>query len=353
MSDPQPTSDDRRPLSEEQAEQLAAHAGGAAGRALPLEATLDALAEDAGDSRLAGVARALAARLRSGHSLEDALEEEARALPARWRSAILMVGRSGRMPEAFEMFYRDKLTMRRLQRLSRQALAYPLAVVLLVTPILLLLASWIAPMFREIFEEFQLALPAVTVAVLAICEATPIVLLVCVVAVVQVWLLLRLAGAGPAMDRVKGALPVFGRIRTARSQWEFASTLANLFELGLPAEQALRVAGDAVADRFVARGCRVAAERVSAGESLGAALGRSACFDRLTAALAGWGETRGAAPHALRMASGYFAERVQQQSSHVRRLLPPLLLFTVGGAAAVFAGAIFLPLTKLIQGLAW
>ena len=64
-----------------------------------------------------------------------------------------------------------------------------------------------------------------------------------------------------------------------------------------------------------------------------------------------WGEQHGLLPEALSVATELFDDRIEQQASLVRRLLPPVTLVVVATMMFFVLVALMLPLVTLIESL--
>jgi type II secretory pathway component PulF len=326
--------------------------GAAAASRVPLDVTLAALAEEKDDRRLAAVAGRLATRLQQGATIDQAIAEIDRDVPAEVHGLLRAGIECGDLAGTFERFSIQRLTQQRINGQIRAAVAYPLVIFAILVPLALFLCIFVIPMFGEMFEEFDLDLPQITLYVLQISGQMPALIGGLLAIIVAIPILMRIAGGRWLFHRIRAATPILGRLWTWAGQREFAALLASFLDLRLPLAVAVAHTGEIISDRNLARACRGVSERLTTGQSLGECLSRSMHFDRSLAALAAWGETHGMLPDALRIATDVFDDRVEQQVSLVRRLLPPVTLITVATAMFFVIVSLMVPLVKLIEGLA-
>jgi type II secretory pathway component PulF len=339
------------PMGAEQTATLVQAVGAAAASRVPLDVTLAALAEEKEDPQLAAVAGRMATRLAQGATIEETIEELDHNLPREVRGLLRAGVESGDMAGTFEQFAQQRLARQRVDRQIRAAIAYPLLILSILVPVLLLLSVFVIPMFRELFEEFDLQLPHITKLVVSTSQQLPPLIGALVLLAVAIPLGLRLVGGRWLFHRVRNALPVFGRLWTWAGQREFADVLASFLELRLPLADAVAHTGEILGDRSLARACTSLRERLEAGRTLGESLNQSIHFDRTLSALATWGESHGLLPEALRIATDVFDDQVEQQASFVRRLLPPVTLVVVATLMVSVIIGLMVPLSDLIQGL--
>jgi type IV pilus assembly protein PilC len=339
-------------LSTAQATQLASHLRATTAAGLPLEDTLDALATDCDDPHLASAVRHLASRLRDGVPLEQAISMLDRQLPRRIRGLLEAGVRCGNPAGIFEAFARQQIVVHTVAQKVASTMVFPLFILLVAGLITLFMALYVVPMFEDLFRDFDLQLPALTMIALMLAHALPAAFLVALVVFASLWALSRLGTASSLVCQLRSTLPVLGKLWTFAGHQELASALATLVALRIPLPESLAYAGNLIGDANLARACRKVSAQASAGMSLSECMARSIHFDRMLTALVRWGEEHGLAAAALEHADRFYAERVDQQAALVRRTLPPIILVTVVMMAGLMLISLFLPLINLIEGLA-
>jgi type IV pilus assembly protein PilC len=325
--------------------------GGAAASRLPLEISLAALAEEKGDPRLAAAAEHLAARLRQGATIHEAIDSLDPQLPTEIAGLLQAGIEGGNLAGTFERFSQQRLAAERFNRRIRGALAYPLLILIILVPLLLFLSLYVIPMFGDIYHEYGLAPPTVTELILQTAKQLPTLVIAIVVFVIGVPFILRILGGRWLLHRVRFSVPLVGRMWMWAGQREFAAQLASFLSLGLPMPKALASTAQVLSDRNVAHACQRVGNRVEEGQTLSSALNHSIHFDRSLVALVGWGEKHSALPEALRVATDLFDDHVEQQASFVRRVLPPLALITVATLMFFVIIGLMIPMVTLIEGL--
>jgi general secretion pathway protein F len=74
-------------------------------------------------------------------------------------------------------------------------------------------------------------------------------------------------------------------------------------------------------------------------------------FDRSLIAFVAWGERHGVLPDALRIAADVFEDRVEQHTSLVHRLLPPIALVSIASVMFFAIVGLMVPIIELINYL--
>lgn len=318
---------------------------------LPIEVTLAMLAEESDDRRLARVAQRLSAQLEQGTPIPQALEQLDGQLPPEIGGLLRAGIDSGNLASAISEFSRQRLETQRVRWRIRSVLAYPLIVLGIVVPIAMFLSVYVIPMFNEIFEEFDLALPVMTEVIVQAARQVPGFVIGILLIVLGMPLILRLIGGRWLFHRVRAAVPLLGPIWTFAGQREFAASLASFIKLRVPLDDAVMYTGNTIGDRNVGRACRRVAKRLDNGATLSESLSESLYFDRSLVALVAWGEAQGLLGEALSLATHVFDDRVEQYATLLRRMLPPITFVVVATVLFYVVVALLIPLVSLIQNL--
>jgi type II secretory pathway component PulF len=325
--------------------------GSAAAGRVPLEVTLAALAEEKEDPRLAAIAGRLVSELERGVPVEQAMTGLEHHLPAEVRGLLRAGIESGDLAGTLTRFTDQRLATQRIGQRIRATIAYPLLIAVILVPLTLFISMFVIPMFEDMFAEFDLLLPGVTLLVLETGRQLPGVIVGLVLFLIGVPILLRLLGGRWVFHRARTAMPFIGPLWMWSAQREFAAMLGSFLDLRLPLSSAVAHTGEVMSDRNLSRACRRVSQRLETGQPLSGCLTQSIHFDRSLVTLVAWGEQHGVVPEALRISAEVFDDRIQQQASLIQRLLPPVTLITVGTMVFVVIVGLMVPLVKLIESL--
>lgn len=321
---------------------------------LPLERGLLGFGGEA-PGRLGRVASAIGARMEAGASLPEAIGAEGEALPATYRAVVEAGLRSGRLAGALEGLATYGRGFAELRRAVGQAFFYPLIVLTLGYGLFLGFVVALLPRLSAAFASFRLPVTAGMEWLAGLGEWVwvwgPIVP-VLVVALVIAW---HGSGRSSAL-RVGRGLGWVPWLRVVLSDWRasnFAGWLALLVEHGVPLAEALELAASASGEGELAESGRAIAEATRRGEGLEAALRAGGSVPPLLGWLIVAGGNRGELATTLRHASETYRLRALRRAETLGTVLPSVLLLVIGGgAAALYALALFGPWTGLLDSLA-
>lgn len=283
----------------------------------------------------------------------DAKEAERafETLPEYWiplLSAALSSNDPGRV---LQQFIKESQRSDELQRQWKLTLAYPILVVLLAGAVLTLLSIFVIPSFRAIFAGFGIQLPNITSASLAVAgvisKTWPLVLSAC----------LLLLGAlalsknyWPARDSrlSRGVLAIVGRSTAIARISQFT---ADLLEAGLSVPDTLQLASRLAGKKRLREALGALGNRLQQN-------GRMAPHVKAPAKMATvFHAMRAEMPaasriHLLREINQSYTEKARLRLSWTRGIIEPLAILFIGAIVAVVVFSLFLPLIKLINGLA-
>ncbi len=323
---------------------------------LPLESGLRALSEEAPSRRLRAALRRMSNELASGKSPDEVLSRSQRGLPNYLGGLVRAGVQTGQLGEFLEQFLSSVRRRRQASRSFWRMMAYPL----FLTPLVMLIATFalafIVPQFRSIFNDFGVALPAMTQLLINLSSSTVVIGLFIGIPLFVI-LTIAILTIGPYVPghamrlRWFQYIPIIGTPSRMRGLSEFCSLLGLLMSGRIPLPEALSMTASALQDANLRQGARRLAARVEQGETLeAAALGLPQVSAELKS-LFRW-EPRGAAFGDILMRAGeVYSARAQVQAGMSLIFLQPLIFVGLGLFIGFIVLALFLPLIKLLNEL--
>ncbi|WP_374365579.1 type II secretion system inner membrane protein GspF [Piscinibacter sp.] len=324
---------------------------GLVGSGLPLERALTALAEEAEDNRQRELVAHLRSEVNSGSSFARALSTLPREFDDVYRGVVAAGEASGALGTVLEKLADDLEERQALRAKLIGATLYPAIVSLIAVVIVVFLVTYVVPQVASVFTSSKRALPALTVAMLAISGF------------LRSWgwlLLLGLAGGIAALlyalrneafrERFDAAwltLPLIGRLSRGYNAARFAGTLAMLAGAGVPILKALQAAAETLSNRAMRADAMEALVQVREGAPLASALATKKRFPGLLAMFSRLGEQTGQLPVMLERAARQLGAEVQRRAMQMATILEPLLIVAMGGVVMLIVLAVLLPIIQL------
>lgn len=330
---------------------------GMASAGLPLDQGLACLAREMSHGRLRRVTASIASDLQAGSTLPESLSRRQKELPPYYANLVTAGIRTGRLPEVLATLTAYARTVSATRAIVVDALFYPVVVLLFTFALLIVMVFFILPQFEQIFNDFQMQLPAITKVVLALGRnPIPMVLLPAAVVVGGLFLLwgaLRMTERGRRVwASLIYSIPVIGSLMRSARLAAFADLLAALIEHELPLPEAFQLAGAASSDPIMAHQALEICDHLNHGDDITDALRGRGLLPEWVAWMTGAGQKRGALGSTLRQIGALYRRQVEARAALLRTVFPAfMIIFTAGVLVGVFVMSIMLPLIKLLEGL--
>lgn len=320
---------------------------------LTLMRSLSILAIQTENQYFAGVIEQVRRDIESGSSLSQALGRH----PKQFNKLYIAMVRAGETGGSLDTTLSDlAATIEKQVELRgkiRSALAYPVAVLSLVSLILMAMLVFIVPIFKKMYASLGGTLPAPTLILIDVSNimvhSMPIVILCVIVGgfFYRRWVSTRTGRA--ARDAVVLRIPVFGGLIRKTAMARFASTLATLLRSGVPVLESLEITTDTVGNEVVADGVRAIQEGAKQGDPLTRPLRDHPVFPPMVIQMMSVGEETGALDTLLDKVATFFEDEVNRTVETLTSLLEPLLICVLGSAVGAMVICLYLPMFNIIK----
>ncbi|TVQ62715.1 MAG: type II secretion system F family protein [Phycisphaerales bacterium] len=251
----------------------------------------------------------------------------------------------------------------RLKRKIKGALVYPIVVVVIALAILTAIMVFIIPQFEEIFTDFGVTLPALTLWLMNtsrwVAGTQPgqeiagfWFILVSPIAVVFFWKLIRAAGPGrAATDTLMLWTPVFGKLIRKTTIARFTRTLGTLISAGVPILEAVTITAETSGNYVYEKALKGVHDSIREGESFAQPLRESKTCDAIVVNMIDVGEETGDMDSMLMKIADNYDEEVDVAVASLVSLLEPLMVLVLGGMVGTIVIAMFMPMVEMINSL--
>ncbi|MEL7472563.1 MAG: type II secretion system F family protein [Planctomycetota bacterium] len=251
----------------------------------------------------------------------------------------------------------------RLKRKIKGAMVYPVVVVLVAVAILTFIMLFIIPKFEEIFTDFGVALPGLTLGLINasrwVAGANPgqsvpgvVVIIAAPFAIGILWTLVRKAGPGRAVtDIAMMKVPVFGTIIRKTSVARFTRTLGTLISAGVPILEAITITKETSGNYVYEKALGNVHDSIREGETFAVPLRESKTCDPLVVNMIDVGEETGELDSMLMKIADNYDEEVDVAVAALLSLLEPLMVVVLGGMVGTIVVAMFMPMVSMIESL--
>ncbi len=330
---------------------------------LPLLRSLQILEAQAKPGKMKNVLLGVCEEVEGGTSLSESMSKYPRAFD-RLYCKMVAAGEVGGVLDI--ILQRLAEFMEKAQKLKRKiigAMVYPAVVITVAAAILTFIMVFIIPKFIEIFTEFGVELPALTlwlvstskwVAGLKQDQQIPgwVFILFSPFIAFGLWKLIRKAGPGRvATDWMLLRIPIFGNIIRKSTIARFTRTLGTLISAGVPILEAVLITRDTCGNAVYENALTKVHDSIREGESFAEPLRESKTCDAIVVNMIDVGEETGEMDAMLMKIADNYDEEVDVAVASLVSLLEPLMVVVLGGMVGTIVVAMFLPMVKMIESL--
>lgn len=241
----------------------------------------------------------------------------------------------------------------KLARQVRGALAYPMAVIVIMIVVMVVLMTFVIPAFEGMFAEFGAkdALPALTKIVIATSKSfvsyLPFTIVGGIGAAFGAVTIYRTPRGKRIVHKTMLRLPIIGGVLQKIAVARFTRTLGTLLASGVPILDALEIVAKTAGNVIVEEGLVYTRARISEGKNMAEPLGEIKVFPGMVVQMVAVGEQTGALDTMLNKIADFYEEEVDVAVAALTALLEPALMVMVGAMVGVVLVSMYLPIFDL------
>lgn len=330
---------------------------------LSLLRSLQVLEQQQRPGLMKNIIGSVAEDVEGGSTLSDAMAKQPKAFD-RLYVKMVAAGEIGGVLDLILQRLADFLEKaQRLKAKIRGAMIYPAAVISIAVLIVTGIMVFVIPKFQEIFIDFEIELPGLTVWLIDTSrwmaaadpgQAIPGAVWV-VVSPFVAWLFIKLARktepGRAVVDRVKLYIPLVGPLIKKATVARFTRTLGTLISAGVPILEAIMITRDTSGNYVYEKALTKVHDSIREGESFANPLRETKVVDAIVVNMVDVGEETGDLDAMLLKVADNYDEEVEVAVSSLVSLLEPLMVVILGVIVGTIVVALFLPLVKMIESV--
>lgn len=318
---------------------------------LPLEEALLAVSQQNDEPRTQSILLGVRSRVMEGHALADGLADFPHAFPELYRATVAAGEQSGHLDAVLERLAEFTESRQILQQHVRNALIYPIALVVTAVAIISFMLAYVVPKVVYIFENYDQQLPLLTRIMIASSDFIRdywIGLIVFVVATTfGIRKILKKDGPKRSYHVLLLRLPVVRKLTRGINTARFTQTLSILAGSGVPILESLRIASQVVVNVPMREAVEEASLRVREGAMISRSLATSKLFPPMTTHLISSGEASGRLEEMLARAASNQEREVDGLIATLLGIMQPLLVIIMAVIVLLIVLAILLPIFEI------
>ena len=321
---------------------------------VPLVRAVTLLGQYASNPTLGMVLTQVSRDISGGQSLHEAMSHHPKTFSHVWLSLVQAGEVGGQLADTLMQLSIYTKTQESMKSKIITAITYPTILTVASIGVLIYFIVGIVPTFAQIFEDFNLTLPLLTLMVLKVSSIITNHLVALILSIVALFFAFRFYIHTPNGKKrwhsFLLSMPIFGKFLQNIYYNRLLSTLSTLLRSGVTILNAIGVLEESLDGNVIIRDAlkQIRAD-VAAGKAISDSFAATGVFPGLMVEMMKMGEESGRLPSIIATLSKFYADSVDQFIARFSAVLDPILIVGVGVLIGIIVASIFLPIFKLSQ----
>jgi type IV pilus assembly protein PilC len=320
---------------------------------LPLIQSLGILEEQQKNTYFRNVIKTVKEDVEAGSTLNQAKRKHPKAFDDLYCNLIASGEQSGSLDIMLRRLSEFIEKVVRLRAKVKQAMIYPVAIVIFAIVVAIFLLWKVIPVFASIFRDLGAELPFLTATVIKLSEFVEkniIFVFIGLVALIFLFRYYRNTKQGRwTTDRLVLKMPLIGKLLYKVAMTRVTRTLATLISGGVPMLEALKITSTTAGNVLIEAEIVEARKLVSEGKTMSESFKQAGRFPTMMLQMINVGEATGTLDEMLSKLANFYDEEVDNAVSALLSILEPILLIFVGAMVGGLVISMYLPIFNLMQ----
>jgi len=289
--------------------------------------------------------------IEGGVALSASLGKHPRVFSSFYVNMIKAAEESGKLPETFNYLADYLERSYTLTQKARNALIYPIFVVIVFIAVMILMLTLVIPQLTTILTESGQEVPLFTKLIIGTSDffiRYGVLLVILLVALVVVVLRFAKTTKGKmSLERFQMGVPYIGSLYMRLYLARMSDSLNMLLESGIPMLRSIEITSDVVGSEIYKAILGEVAEEIKGGSSVSQALSQYKEIPQMVTQMTRIGEETGKLGNVLETVSRFYTQEVKNAIDVLVGLIEPLLVVFLGLGVAVLLAGILMPIYNL------
>ncbi len=321
---------------------------------IPITEAMQIIGDETEDVALQRTITMMVDDLRNGGTLSEVAGKHPEAFPNYYIGIVQSAELTGKLDETLESLagYLEREVETRSKVVS--ALSYPGVVMVMAMFTVVVLAGYVLPQFKPLFEELDAKLPLTTRSLLFVATLFSTLWYIpfsffCAVAGGIYWLF-KTEGGRPVKDKLILRIPVIKGIVEYAILERFCRILAAMVKAGVPLPDGMKTTTDATSNVVFRERLEIAQAEMLEGAGFAKPLAATELFPGAAKQMFKVGEETGTLDQQLEVASIYFDRELESRIKRFTTMFEPIMIIFVGVIVGFVAVALVQAMYGVLQG---
>ncbi len=320
---------------------------------LPLIQSLGILEEQQKNTYFKNVIKTVKDDVEAGSTLNQAKRKHPKAFDDLYCNLIASGEQSGSLDIMLRRLSEFIEKNARLRAKVKQAMIYPVAIVIFAITVAIFLLWKVIPVFANIFRDLGAELPGLTAFIVGLSDIVQkyiVFIIGGIIALILAFRYYRSTTPGRwSTDRLFLKIPIFGPLLYKVAMTRVTRTLATLISGGVPMLESLKITSTTAGNVIIEKEITDARKLVSEGKTMAESFKQSGKFPTMMLQMINVGEATGTLDEMLNKLAAFYDEEVDNAVASMLSLLEPILLIFVGAMVGGLVVSMYLPIFSLMK----
>jgi type IV pilus assembly protein PilC len=322
---------------------------------LPLVQGLDAIAQQHPNPTFKSVLEQVRTDVEAGSTLSAALARHPKVFDSLYTNMVAAGETGGILDTILQRLSTFIEKIVKLKRALRSAMIYPTTIFCVAIGVVTIILWKVVPVFRTLFEGFNVQLPLPTRIVIALSGFVQMfVIPIAILAVIGIFAFryfYKTDKGRHVVDRAMLKMPILGDVLRKIAVARFTRTLATLLTSGVPILEGLTITAKTAGNAILEDVIILLRQKIEEGGTMADPMRQSGFFPSMVTSMVSVGESTGEMDSMLVKVADFYEEEVDVMVANLLTILEPFLMVFLGVVVGGIVIAMYLPLFKLIQVL--
>ena len=322
---------------------------------LPLVQSLNILAQQTENKKLAEVTKAVVYDVEAGNTLADALAKHPKAFSDLYTNMVA-AGEAGGILDTILIRLATFLEKNdAIVRKVKGAMVYPAVIISVAVLAIAILLIFVIPTFQEMFASVNMELPLATRAVIGLSDLLTnwwwAIILGLGLTVFGLRQYYGTPGGKKTIDGMALSAPVIGDLLRKSAVSRFTRTLGTLLSSGVSILDGLEITAKTAGNRIIHDAVMNSRQSIAGGDTIAGPLQNSKVFPPMVISMISVGEQTGGLDEMLSKIADFYDAEVDVAVSALLSLMEPIMIVVLGVVVGGIIVAMYLPIFDMVNAV--
>jgi type IV pilus assembly protein PilC len=322
---------------------------------LPLVQSLNILAQQTENKKLAEVTRAVVYDVEAGNTLADALAKHPKAFSDLYTNMVAAGEAGGILDTILGRLATFLEKNDAIVRKVKGAMVYPAVIISVAVLAIAILLIFVIPTFEEMFASVDMELPLPTRLVIGMSSFLTDWWWALILGLAAVTVGLRqyygTIGGKRVIDGLALNAPVIGDLLRKSAVSRFTRTLGTLLSSGVSILDGLEITAKTAGNRVIHDAVMSSRQSIAGGETIAGPLQQSGVFPPMVISMIAVGEQTGGLDEMLSKIADFYDDEVDVAVSALLSLMEPMMIVVLGVVVGGIIVAMYLPIFDMVNAV--